>query len=120
MHEHLELQFYSEKTADEAVLKFYPSTIKQKVLRCGGARASHRLEPAAALGVPLNWRQVLSKHHAPPALPRHLYLDVLRDCYLFAGCKARFLDQVLAVARMELFMPNVSAQGVRRHAAHAC
>jgi hypothetical protein len=42
-------------------------------------------------------------------LHRHLYLDVLKDCYLFGGCKPRFLDLVLAAVRMELFMPNVSA-----------
>eukprot|EP00967_Tisochrysis_lutea_P072178 scaffold96132_cov22-Tisochrysis_lutea.AAC.1 len=35
-------------------------------------------------------------------------MEVLKDCYLFNGCKARFLDQVLAAVRMELFMPNVS------------
>ncbi|KAF5831397.1 cyclic nucleotide-binding-like protein [Dunaliella salina] len=70
MREHVELKFYSERTADEQVLQFYPSTIKRKVLR-------------------------------------HLYMEVLKDCYLFHGCKARFLDQVLAAVRMELFMPNV-------------
>lgn len=70
MREHVELKFYSERTADEQVLQFYPSTIKRKVLR-------------------------------------HLYMEVLKDCYLFNGCKARFLDQVLAAVRMELFMPNV-------------
>lgn len=33
MREHIELQFYSERTADETVLQYYPSTIKRKVLR---------------------------------------------------------------------------------------
>jgi len=33
MREHVELKFYSERTADEQVLQFYPSTIKRKVLR---------------------------------------------------------------------------------------
>ncbi|KAF5826900.1 hypothetical protein DUNSADRAFT_1806 [Dunaliella salina] len=71
MREHLELQSYSERTADENVLKHHPSTIKQKVL----------------------W---------------HLYKDVLRDCYLLAGCTPQFLNLLLSVARMELFMPNVT------------
>ncbi|KAF5827675.1 hypothetical protein DUNSADRAFT_262 [Dunaliella salina] len=71
MHEHLELQSYSEKTADENILKHHPSTIKQKVL----------------------W---------------HLYQDVLKDCYLLAGCTPQFLNLLLSVARMELFMPNVT------------
>mmetsp|Transcript_9795 Transcript_9795/g.26556 ORF Transcript_9795/g.26556 Transcript_9795/m.26556 type:complete len:1286 (+) Transcript_9795:433-4290(+) len=71
MREHLELQSYSEKTADENILKHHPSTIKQKVL----------------------W---------------HLYQDVLKDCYLLAGCTPQFLTLLLSVARMELFMPNVT------------
>lgn len=33
MREHVELKFYSERTADEQVLQFYPSTIKRRVLR---------------------------------------------------------------------------------------
>ena len=44
----------------------------------------------------------------PVVLHRHMYLEVLRNCYLFNGCKARFLDELLSMARMELFMPNVS------------
>ncbi|KAF5832406.1 hypothetical protein DUNSADRAFT_11708 [Dunaliella salina] len=71
MHEHLELQSYSEKRADENILKHYPSTIKQKVLR-------------------------------------HMYMDVLKDCYLLAGCSPQFLNLLLSVVRMELFMPNVT------------
>lgn len=43
---------------------------------------------------------------------RHMYSEVLSNCYLFAGCKARFLDELLSLARMELFMPNVSHCGV--------
>jgi len=39
---------------------------------------------------------------------RHMYLDVLRGCYLFHGLKARFLDELLSMARMEIFMPGVS------------
>ncbi|EFJ39217.1 hypothetical protein VOLCADRAFT_45039, partial [Volvox carteri f. nagariensis] len=38
---------------------------------------------------------------------RHLYLHPVRSCYLFKGCKQRFLDALLTVARVELFMPGV-------------
>ncbi|GLC57329.1 hypothetical protein PLESTB_001212500 [Pleodorina starrii] len=38
---------------------------------------------------------------------RHLYLAPVRNCYLFRGCKQRFLDAVLAACRVELFMPGV-------------
>ncbi|KAF5836031.1 hypothetical protein DUNSADRAFT_6548 [Dunaliella salina] len=37
-----------------------------------------------------------------------MYLETLRNCYLFNGCKPRFLDEVLSLARMELFMPHMS------------
>lgn len=49
-----------------------------------------------------------------------MYLEALRQCYLFHGCKARFLDEVLSVARMEIFMPNVSGASCgARCGAHA-
>ncbi|GLI61751.1 hypothetical protein VaNZ11_004203 [Volvox africanus] len=38
---------------------------------------------------------------------RHLYLQPVRNCYLFKGCKQRFLDALLTAARVELFMPGV-------------
>ncbi|GIM10248.1 hypothetical protein Vretimale_14045, partial [Volvox reticuliferus] len=38
---------------------------------------------------------------------RHLYMHPVRSCYLFKGCKQRFLDALLTVARVELFMPGV-------------
>ncbi|KAG2493569.1 hypothetical protein HYH03_008088 [Edaphochlamys debaryana] len=38
---------------------------------------------------------------------RHLYLSPLKGCYLFRGCKQRFLDAILAVAHVELFLPGV-------------
>jgi len=38
---------------------------------------------------------------------RHLYLDQLHKCFLFADCKLKFLDALLAGARVELFMPQV-------------
>ncbi len=41
---------------------------------------------------------------------RHLYLDQLHKCFLFADCKLKFLDAILAGARVELFMPQVRRQ----------
>ena len=38
---------------------------------------------------------------------RHLYLDQLHKCFLFSDCKLKFLDAILAGARVELFMPQV-------------
>ena len=38
---------------------------------------------------------------------RHLYLAPMQQCYLFADCKQKFMDALLAAARMELFMPQV-------------
>ncbi|EFJ46902.1 hypothetical protein VOLCADRAFT_92690 [Volvox carteri f. nagariensis] len=38
---------------------------------------------------------------------RHLYLQPVRSCYLFKGCKQRFLDALLTAARVELFLPGV-------------
>ncbi|GLI61752.1 hypothetical protein VaNZ11_004204 [Volvox africanus] len=38
---------------------------------------------------------------------RHLYLQPVRNCYLFKGCKQRFLDALLTAARVELFLPGV-------------
>ena len=41
---------------------------------------------------------------------RHLYQSQLHRCYLFADCKPKFLDAVLAAARVELFMPQARAR----------
>jgi hypothetical protein len=41
---------------------------------------------------------------------RHLYLQPLRGCYLFKGCKQRFLDAFLTAARVEMFMPGVQVR----------
>ena len=38
---------------------------------------------------------------------RHLYQAPMQNCYLFADCKQKFLDALLAAARVELFMPQV-------------
>jgi len=48
---------------------------------------------------------------------RHLYLDQLHKCFLFADCKLKFLDALLAGARVELFMPQVRS---RRHLISHC
>lgn len=39
---------------------------------------------------------------------RHLYLSPLAESYMLRSCKQRFLDALLAAARVELFMPKVS------------
>ncbi len=38
---------------------------------------------------------------------RHLYMQPLRQCYLFKKCKAKFLDAILVACRTDLFMPDV-------------
>ncbi|KAL6755507.1 ankyrin repeat-containing domain protein, partial [Haematococcus lacustris] len=37
---------------------------------------------------------------------RHLYIKPIKECHLFAGCKPKYLDAVLAAGRVELFMPQ--------------
>ena len=39
---------------------------------------------------------------------RHLYLEPLRAVYLFKGTRQKFLDALISVGRLELFMPAVS------------
>mmetsp|Transcript_24690 Transcript_24690/g.67287 ORF Transcript_24690/g.67287 Transcript_24690/m.67287 type:complete len:935 (+) Transcript_24690:138-2942(+) len=50
-------------------------------------------------------------HRYPPTLRkkvlRHLYLDIFRKCPPFKGCKTRFLDEVISMARMEIFNPEM-------------
>ena len=49
-------------------------------------------------------------HLHPPCsrrILRHLYLSPLRACWLLEGVKQKFLDAMLASARVELFMPKV-------------
>ncbi|KAF5828598.1 cyclic nucleotide-binding-like protein [Dunaliella salina] len=54
-------------------------------------------------------------HRYPPTLRkkvlRHLYLDLFRNCPPFRGCKTRFLDEVISMARMEVFNPGVLNEG---------
>ncbi|GAX76506.1 hypothetical protein CEUSTIGMA_g3951.t1 [Chlamydomonas eustigma] len=38
---------------------------------------------------------------------RELYMENLKACYLFGSSKAKFLDAILAIARVELFLPYV-------------
>lgn len=37
---------------------------------------------------------------------RHLYLGHFRNAYLFKGVRQKFIDALLGVARIELFMPQ--------------
>ena len=37
---------------------------------------------------------------------RHLYLRQVRMAYLFKGVRQKFIDAILGVARIELFMPQ--------------
>jgi len=37
---------------------------------------------------------------------RHLYLRQVRSAYLFKGVRQKFIDALLGVARIELFMPQ--------------
>ena len=37
---------------------------------------------------------------------RHLYLRQVRNAYLFKGVRQKFIDALLGVARIELFMPQ--------------
>lgn len=43
---------------------------------------------------------------------RYLYLDVLQSSQLFDGARQRFLDALLAAARVEVYLPNVSGAGL--------
>lgn len=38
---------------------------------------------------------------------RHLYSSPLNYCWLFSDCKQKFLDALLASAKVELYMPRV-------------
>ncbi|KAF6266101.1 hypothetical protein COO60DRAFT_1697459 [Scenedesmus sp. NREL 46B-D3] len=38
---------------------------------------------------------------------RHMYNSPLRACWLFSGCGQKFLDALLATAKVELYMPKV-------------
>ncbi|KAJ9525282.1 hypothetical protein QJQ45_020813 [Haematococcus lacustris] len=42
------------------------------------------------------------------AVMRHIYGNALRMCYLFRGCSAMFLDAVMSMTCVELFMPYVT------------
>ena len=37
---------------------------------------------------------------------RHLYSRQLRSTYLLGGCKQKFIDALLAVARIDMYMPE--------------
>ncbi|KAG7671633.1 putative Potassium channel AKT2 [Nannochloris sp. 'desiccata'] len=38
---------------------------------------------------------------------RQLYNPTIRECYLFQGARSRFIDALLSVARVELYLPQV-------------
>lgn len=40
---------------------------------------------------------------------RHLYLRHVRNAYLFKGVRQKFIDALLGVARIELFMPQAGS-----------
>ena len=42
---------------------------------------------------------------------RHLYANSLLQCWLFEGCRQKFLDALLACAKVEMFMPQVRGLG---------
>lgn len=44
-----------------------------------------------------------------PAL-QFLYMHRMKECYLFKGVQQRFLDALLASARVEIFMPGRHAR----------
>jgi hypothetical protein len=53
--------------------------------------------------------QVLSIFPTPirRRIMRYLYIKHLRGSYLFKSCPSRFMDALLASARVEVFMPGV-------------
>jgi hypothetical protein len=36
-----------------------------------------------------------------------MYNSPMRACWLFSGCQQKFLDALLATAKVELYMPKV-------------
>ena len=59
---------------------------------------------------PLPLQYLYMRHQpifSPPTFPlQYLYMRHLRTCYLFRSCPQRFLDALLASARVEVFMPG--------------
>ena len=70
------------------------------------------------LPAPADRAQVL--HKFPTTIRRrilrHLYLHHFRNAYLFKGVRQKFIDALLGVARIELFMPQASAPVLAVHA----
>eukprot|EP00967_Tisochrysis_lutea_P066877 scaffold87271_cov17-Tisochrysis_lutea.AAC.2 len=86
MRDHLELLHHTESTSDELILHRYPPTLRKKVLRCC---ATSRLPLSLALA---NMQ------------PQQGQTEVM--CPPFKGCRTRFLDEVIGMARMEIFNPE--------------
>ena len=51
---------------------------------------------------------------------RHLYLRQVRNAYLFKGVRQKFIDALLGVARIELFMPQARPCTLRAQQTHCC
>lgn len=111
MASHLKLHFNSSERNDEAVLGAYPSTIRRRVLRylyldilqVGAASAVHAHSAAPRL-------QHAAPGRAPtcassPALP--CSSSSRQTSNLFIGARQRFLDALLAAARVEVYLPGV-------------
>ena len=77
------------------------------VLLQNSARVINCLNPDSNATAPL-LTQVL--HIFPTTIRRrilrHLYLGHFRNAYLFKGVRQKFIDALLGVARIELFMPQ--------------
>lgn len=71
-------------------------TFRARQAAGGGAAAD---DEAVLKGMPTSVRR---------RVLRHLHLEALRSCYLFQGCGLKFLDALLAGARVELYMPQAS------------
>jgi len=91
MREHVELKFYSERTADEQVLQNYPSTIKRKVLRCAATRCCLQLllwkgQLAGAAGPALEGAACVARGWG--ARQQTVHTGAPGPCGLSAGCSA--------------------------------
>ena len=121
MLSHLKLHFNTSQRNDEAVLGAYPSTIRRRVLRYMyldvlQARGLHGLHIMAAGSVRtgrLSAHPLPARLFRPPPLacdPAYLPPSCVsqQSSQLFDGARQRFLDALLAAARVEVYLPNVS------------
>eukprot|EP00967_Tisochrysis_lutea_P039709 scaffold47598_cov25-Tisochrysis_lutea.AAC.1 len=116
MREYLELLHHTESTSDELILHRYPPTLRKKaypITYGGHIGASVDSMEVSDEGLLLPGKACCNTESS---LDRHLYLDIFRKCPPFKGCKTRFLDEVISMARMEVFNPEVSHFGGQLHA----